>query len=40
MDVAGMNEMNAEKYLEADDKPILKSVWVINSLKKVNQKGE
>ena len=40
LDVAGMNEINAEKYLEADDKPILKSVWAINPFKRVNQKGE
>ncbi|OUT18439.1 DUF7338 family protein [Campylobacter concisus] len=40
MDVAEMNEMNANKYLEADDKPILKSVWAINPFKRVNQKGE
>ncbi len=35
MDVAGMNEMNAHTYLEADDKPILKSVWAINPIKRV-----
>lgn len=35
MDVAGMNEMNANKYLEADDKPVLKSVWAINPIKRV-----
>ena len=35
MDVAGMNEMNVGKYLEVDDKPILKSVWAINPFKKV-----
>ena len=37
MDVAGMNEMNASKYLEADDKPILKSVWAINPFKRVQR---
>ncbi|WP_169779346.1 DUF7338 family protein [Campylobacter curvus] len=35
MDVAGMNEMNAGKYLEASDKPVLKSVWAVNPIKRV-----
>ena len=35
MDVAGMNEMNVGKYLEVGDKPVLKSVWAINPLKRV-----
>lgn len=35
MDIAGMNEMNAGKYLEVSDKPVLKSVWAINPFKKV-----
>ena len=37
MDVTGMNEMNAHTYLEADDKPILKSVWAINPFKRVQR---
>ncbi len=40
MDVVGMREDNKHTYLEADDKPILKSVWAISPFKKVNQKGE
>lgn len=40
MDICGMNEENKSTYLEADDKKVLKSVWCINPLKKVNQKGE
>ena len=40
MDVVGMREDNKHTYLEADDKPVLKSVWAINPFKRVNQKGE
>lgn len=40
MDVVGMREDNKHTYLEADDKPVLKSVWAISPFKKVNQKGE
>ncbi|MGF7441509.1 DUF7338 family protein [Campylobacter concisus] len=40
MDVVGMREDNKHTYLEADDKPVLKSVWAISPFKRVNQKGE
>jgi hypothetical protein len=40
MDVVGMRKDNKHTYLEADDKPVLKSVWAINPFKRVNQKGE
>lgn len=37
MDVACMNEMNAGRHLESNDKPVLKSVWAINPFKRVKQ---
>ena len=35
MDICGMNEENKNTYLEADDKKVLKSVWAVNPLKRV-----
>ena len=35
MDICGMNEENKSTYLEADDKKVLKSVWCVNPLKRV-----
>ena len=34
MDVVGMREDNKARYLEADDKKILKTVWAINPFKR------
>ena len=35
LDVAEMNEYNKDTFMQPDDKEYLKSVWVINPLKKV-----
>ena len=35
MDICGMNKENKSTYLEADDKKVLKSVWCVNPLKRV-----
>ena len=35
MDICGMDEENKSTYLEADDKKVLKSVWCVNTFKRV-----
>lgn len=40
MDIAGANALNFKEFTQGDDKKHLKTVWCINPLKKVNQKGE
>lgn len=40
MDIAGANALNFKEFTQGDDKKYLKTVWCINPLKKVNQKGE
>ncbi|WP_462113339.1 DUF7338 family protein [Campylobacter concisus] len=40
MDIAGANALNFKELTQKDDKKYLKTVWCINPLKKVNQKGE
>lgn len=40
MDIAGANALNFKEFTQRDDKKYLKTVWCINPLKKVNQKGE
>ena len=40
MDIAGANALNFKEFTQGDDKKHLKTVWCINLLKKVNQKGE
>jgi hypothetical protein len=40
MDIAGANALNFKEFTQKDDKKYLKTVWCINPLKKVNQKGE
>ena len=40
MDITGANALNFKEFTQKDDKKYLKTVWCINPLKKVNQKGE
>lgn len=37
MDVAEMNEYNKDTFMQPDDKAFLKSVWVINPIKRVKR---
>ena len=37
LDVAEMNEHNKDTFMQPDDKAFLKSVWVINPIKRVKR---